>query len=95
MTPPTFYRRAGKRLIDLAVALPLLILFTPVLALLTLMVRVQLGAPVFFRQQRPGLHGKPFLMVKFRTMTDARNAQGVLLPDAERLTAFGKSVISV
>jgi lipopolysaccharide/colanic/teichoic acid biosynthesis glycosyltransferase len=53
-------------------------------------VRLKLGTPVFFRQQRPGLHGKPFRMVKFRTMTDARDAQGNLLPDAERLTRFGK-----
>lgn len=72
--------------------MPAFILLSPLPALL---VRVNLGAPVLFRQRRPGLRGKPSLMVKFRTMTDARNAQGVLLPDAERLTAFGKSVISV
>ena len=49
-----------------------------------------MGAPIFFRQLRPGRHGKPFTMVKFRTMTDARDASGALLPDADRLTAFGK-----
>jgi lipopolysaccharide/colanic/teichoic acid biosynthesis glycosyltransferase len=86
----TFYRRTGKRLFDLLIALPALILLGPLLAGLALLVRVKLGAPVFFRQQRPGLHGKPFRMVKFRTMTDARDAQGALLPDAERLTRFGK-----
>ena len=50
----------------------------------------RIGAPVFFRQQRPGLHGQPFQMVKFRTMTDARDASGALLPDADRLTPFGR-----
>jgi sugar transferase EpsL len=58
--------------------------------MLALLVRIKLGTPVFFRQERPGLHGKPFQMVKFRTMTDARDAQGNLLPDAERLTRFGR-----
>ncbi len=58
--------------------------------MIALFVRVKLGTPVFFRQQRPGLHGKPFTMVKFRTMTDGRDAAGNLLPDAERLTNFGR-----
>ena len=52
--------------------------------------RLKLGSPVLFRQRRPGLHGKPFTIYKFRTMTDARDAQGKLLPDAERLTPFGR-----
>ncbi|MFN3981419.1 MAG: sugar transferase [Caldilinea sp.] len=86
----TVYRCTGKRIFDLLIALPALVLLSPLLALLALLVRVNLGAPVLFRQRRPGLHGKPFEMVKFRTMTDARNAQGALLPDAERLTAFGR-----
>ena len=86
----TIYRRIGKRIFDLLIALPALILLSPLLALLALLVCVKLGAPVFFRQPRSGLHGKPFRMVKFRTMTDARDAQGNLLPDAERLTSFGK-----
>jgi lipopolysaccharide/colanic/teichoic acid biosynthesis glycosyltransferase len=90
MTPSTFYRCIGKRVFDLLIALPALILLSPVLALLALLVRVKLGAPLFFRQQRPGLHGKPFCMVKFRTMTDARDAQGNLLSDAERLTSLGR-----
>ncbi len=65
-----FYWRYGKRILDLLVALPTLILLSPLLAVLALLVRVKLGAPVFFRQPRPGLHGKPFRMIKFRTMTD-------------------------
>ncbi len=90
MKPSSFYRRAGKRLLDLIFVLPAFIVFSPVLAVIALFVRVKLGTPVFFRQQRPGLHGKPFTMVKFRTMTDGRDAAGNLLPDAERLTNFGK-----
>jgi lipopolysaccharide/colanic/teichoic acid biosynthesis glycosyltransferase len=84
------YRNRGKRLFDLLLTIPTLILFSPVLAVVALLVRAKLGTPVFFRQERPGLHGKPFQMVKFRTMTDARDAQGNLLPDAERLTRFGR-----
>lgn len=70
-------------------ALVLLILALPLLGLF-FVVRKKLGSPVFFRQVRPGLDGKPFEMVKFRTMTDARAADGSLLPDAERLPAFGR-----
>ena len=79
-----------KRFFDFsATALGLLVLALPLL-LLALLVRRKLGSPVFFRQTRPGLHGKPFEMVKFRTMTDARDAQGELLPDSERLPPFGR-----
>ena len=79
-----------KRLFDLlASAFGLLILAVP-LAVLAWLVRRKLGSPVFFSQVRPGLHGKPFLMVKFRTMTDARDDNGTLLPDAQRLTPFGR-----
>ena len=79
-----------KRLFDLtAAALGLLALALPLLALIAL-VRIKLGRPVFFRQTRPGLHGRPFQMVKFRTMTDARGPDGALLPDADRLTPFGR-----
>jgi lipopolysaccharide/colanic/teichoic acid biosynthesis glycosyltransferase len=73
----------------LASALGLLLLSVP-LALLAWQVRRKLGSPVLFTQVRPGLHGKPFRMVKFRTMTDARDASGALLPDAQRLTSFGR-----
>ena len=79
-----------KRVFDvLASAIGLLILALP-LVLLAWQVRRKLGSPVLFTQVRPGLHGKPFRMVKFRTMTVARNASGALLPDAQRLTPFGR-----
>jgi lipopolysaccharide/colanic/teichoic acid biosynthesis glycosyltransferase len=85
-----FYRKHGKRLLDLALTLPVLVVFLPLLGFLALLVRWRLGSPVLFRQERPGLHGNPFVLVKFRTMTDRRDANGHLLPDAVRLTPFGK-----
>lgn len=79
-----------KRAVDFFVAaFALSILALPFLALAAI-VRWRLGSPVLFRQQRPGLDGQPFEMVKFRTMTDARAADGSLLPDAQRLTSFGR-----
>jgi lipopolysaccharide/colanic/teichoic acid biosynthesis glycosyltransferase len=79
-----------KRLFDfVAASLVLLLLALPLLAL-AWQVRRKLGSPVLFTQVRPGLHGQPFRMVKFRTMTDARDASGALLPDAQRLTPFGR-----
>lgn len=84
------YRRIGKRLLDVTLALAALVLLLPFIGLLALLVRVKLGAPVLFRQQRPGLGGRPFTILKFRTMTDARDEQGQLLSDAERLTPFGR-----
>jgi sugar transferase EpsL len=80
----------AKPLFDILVAALALLLFSPLLGLLALLVRIRLGSPIFFRQQRPGLHGRPFTLIKFRTMTDKRDAQGSLLPDAERLTKFGQ-----
>ncbi len=85
-----FYTRFGKRSLDLGLSLSALLLLAPLLVILALFVRVKLGAPILFRQPRPGLRGKPFILYKFRTMTDARDAQGNLLPDAQRLTAFGR-----
>lgn len=82
--------RLCKRLIDIAVSATLLLVILPVLLIIALVVRVRLGSPVLFTQVRPGLDGHPFRMIKFRTMTDARDAHGQLLPDDERLTAFGK-----
>ncbi|WP_454732096.1 MULTISPECIES: sugar transferase [Cupriavidus] len=79
-----------KRLFDIVMALAALLLLGIPLLLLIWVVRRKLGKPVFFRQTRPGLNGRPFEMVKFRTMTDARGADGQLLPDAERLTSFGR-----
>jgi sugar transferase EpsL len=80
----------AKRCLDLALTLPALLIFAPLLLVVALVVRVQLGSPILFRQQRPGLHGAPFLMLKFRTMTDARGLDGALLSDAVRLTPTGR-----
>ena len=79
-----------KRFIDIGIAAAALLLAAPLLLLVAIAVRVNLGSPVLFRQQRPGLHGRPFTMVKFRTMRDAIDRDGRPLPDAERLTRFGK-----
>jgi len=85
-----FYFSFGKRLLDLVLTVPVLVILSPVLVVLALMVRLKLGSPILFRQIRPGLNEKPFNMLKFRTMTDARGADGVLLPDSVRLTRFGR-----
>lgn len=85
-----FYRRYGKRLLDLSIAVPALIVATPVLIIVAVLVRIYLGSPVLFRQERPGLNGRLFRICKFRTMTDARDANGNLLYDDQRLTAFGR-----
>lgn len=79
-----------KRLMDILGATAGLLLLAPVIALLSLLVRIKLGSPVLFRQTRPGRAGRAFQMAKFRTMTDARDANGELLPDADRLTGFGQ-----
>ncbi|HBH37853.1 MAG TPA: sugar transferase [Curvibacter sp.] len=80
----------AKRSMDVLVAGMALVLLALPLLLLGSMVRLKLGSPVLFRQVRPGLYGRPFMMVKFRTMTDERGADDDLLPDAQRLTAFGR-----
>ena len=85
-----WYKCFGKRLTDLGIALTALALLWPVLLCLALLVWLKLGVPAFFRQTRPGLHGRPFQLIKFRTMRDAFDAQGNSLPDAERLTRFGR-----
>jgi len=85
-----FHSACGKRLFDLALTVPALVLLSPVLVVLSLLVRLKLGSPVLFRQMRPGLNEKPFNMLKFRTMTNARDKDGNLLPDEQRLTAFGR-----
>jgi sugar transferase EpsL len=84
------YRRYGKRVLDLAVSMVVLVLLAPVLMVTAVLVRARLGSPVIFRQRRPGRDGRPFQMWKFRTMTDARDARGNLLPDEQRLTRFGQ-----
>ncbi len=90
-----FYERYIKRILDVLCALGAIIIFSPIYALVALMVKVKLGSPVFFTQDRPGLIGKDgketiFKMYKFRTMTDEKDKDGNLLPDEVRLTKFGK-----
>ena len=82
--------RVAKRALDLVVALAGLALLAPVLLGIALAVRIGLGRPVLFRQQRPGLGGRPFALLKFRTMTDAHDAAGEPLPDDRRLTPLGQ-----
>ncbi|MEB3100786.1 sugar transferase [Ferviditalea candida] len=79
-----------KRLFDLSVSILALMLLFPVLIVTAVLIRWRLGSPVLFKQQRPGLYGRPFYLYKFRTMTEDRDTIGNLLPDRERLTAFGK-----
>ena len=84
------YKLYGKHICDLAIAVPVVVLAAPFVLALAVLVRLKLGSPVLFRQQRPGLNGRPFTIYKFRTMTDRHDAAGNLLPDGERLTVFGK-----
>jgi sugar transferase EpsL len=84
------YDRFGKRLFDLVLVLPVFIILAPVLVMLGMFVLCLLGSPVFFSQRRPGLQGRPFTLLKFRTMTDARDENERLLPDAKRLNVFGR-----
>ncbi|PKZ68327.1 sugar transferase [Moraxella osloensis] len=81
-----------KRAFDLAASASALVLLSPVLAITAYKVKKNLGSPVLFRQTRPGLHGKPFEMVKFRTMKNATDKEGNVLPDSQRLTDFGKKL---
>jgi lipopolysaccharide/colanic/teichoic acid biosynthesis glycosyltransferase len=83
------YHRFGQRLLDLVLSTLGLIVFGPLLLIVALLVRRRISAPVFFRQQRLGKDGTPFGVIKFRTMTDARGAEGNLLPDDQRMTRFG------
>jgi len=85
----TVYRRIGKRVMDLALAVPVLVVLTPVGLALGGLIRLKLGGPVLFRQPRPGREGRVFELIKFRTMSNARGADGELLPDEERLTPLG------
>lgn len=89
-----FYEKYIKRPQDLLCALLALVLLSPVLMIIALLVRLKLGSPVLFRQNRPGKDGKIFKMYKFRTMTDEKDENGVLLPDEDRLTPFGKAMRS-
>lgn len=86
----SWYLSAGKRWLDVVLSILLMPLVGPCMVLLAGVIRLILGAPVFFRQERAGQSGRPFLLLKFRTMTDARDAMGQLLSDAERLTPLGR-----
>ena len=83
-----------KRLLDIFISLSALILLAPLYAAISYKVKKNLGSPIFFKQIRPGLHTQPFEMVKFRTMKDATDSSGNLLPDSMRMTAFGKMLRS-
>ena len=78
-----------KRMLDISIAAPLLVILMPFMAVIAVMIRLRLGSPVIFTQQRPGLYGKPFVIFKFRTLTDKRDVHGALLPDDQRMTRFG------
>ncbi|WP_078431938.1 sugar transferase [Metabacillus halosaccharovorans] len=85
-----FYRKYLKRPMDFVLSLIAIVLLSPVILIVALLVRTKLGSPVLFKQERPGLNEKLFIMYKFRTMTDESDANGELLPDSVRLTKFGK-----
>lgn len=89
-----FYERFIKRPQDFLCALAAIIVLSPVMLVTAILVRTKLGNPVIFKQERPGLNGKIFMLYKFRTMTDKRDAEGNLLPDEIRLTSFGKKLRS-
>lgn len=92
---PRGYKRYFKRLIDLIFSLCAIFVLSPILLLLAVLGRVKLGAPVIFKQKRPGLNEEIFTLYKFRSMTDKTDENGELLPDSERLTKFGKFLRSV
>ena len=83
------YQKYIKRLLDIIISLTALVVLSPVFLIVAILVRIKLGSPVIFHQQRPGYQEKVFKLCKFRTMTEAKDAEGNLLPDADRLTSFG------
>ena len=83
------YQKYIKRFLDIIISAVALVLLSPVLLIVAVLVRVKLGSPVIFHQQRPGYEEKIFGLCKFRTMTEEKDAEGNLLPDADRLTSFG------
>lgn len=89
-----FYCKLIKRVMDFLISLLSIVIFSPILIVLAILVRVKLGGPVIFKQERPGLNGKVFKLYKFRTMTDASDEDGNLLDDEYRLTSFGKKLRS-
>lgn len=86
----SFYQKHGKRMLDIVVATVALVVLAPIFLVVALLIAVKLGRPVIFSQKRSGLAGRPFQMFKFRSMTNARGPGGELLPDADRLTRFGR-----
>lgn len=86
----SFYRRIGKRVLDLTLATIGIVLLAPLALLIAVAIRLTMGPPVLFKQVRPGLGGKPFVMYKFRTMLDLRDERGEPLPDERRLTPLGR-----
>ena len=84
------YRKFGKRFFDLVLVIPGLILISPMLLLVAIVAKFKIGSPVLFLQERPGIHGKIFRMIKFRSMRNDRDVNGELLPDEVRLVPFGK-----
>jgi lipopolysaccharide/colanic/teichoic acid biosynthesis glycosyltransferase len=88
--PGDWYRERGKRRVDLVLSAIALLFLCPVMAVTAIAVRIAIGSPVLFRQRRPGLHERVFTMLKFRTMTDVRDASGILLPDELRVTWLGR-----
>lgn len=90
MTSNGIYAKFIKRLLDFLISLVAIVLLSPLFLVTAILVRTKLGSPVLFRQPRPGKDEKVFNLYKFRTMTDARDEKGELLPDSERLTSFGK-----
>lgn len=87
MTPMS---KAAKRVMDVLISVLGLIVFTPVIFVVALLIFMSMGRPVLFTQERPGKDGRIFRLIKFRTMTDERNAEGNLLPDEQRLTRLGR-----
>ena len=91
---PIIYRKYIKRPMDFVLSLVAIIILSPLLLVVAILVRIKLGSPVIFRQDRPGLNEKIFTMYKFRTMTDEKDETGELLPDSKRLTKFGRTLRS-
>ena len=87
-----WYRKFGKRVLDIVLSAIALIVLLPIALIVAVIIRIGIGSPVIFRQVRAGLHGKPFVLYKFRTMLDLRDEQGNLLPDEQRLTKLGKYI---
>lgn len=90
----SIYEKYVKRILDFTLALLALIILSPIILIVWLLVKIKLGSPAIFKQERPGLNGKIFRLYKFRTMTEERDENGELLPDEVRLTKFGKALRS-